>query len=163
MRKIGIFLFILSGCSIGMNMDKDGFKPDFSGGPPTMVYKTRADYSSYVPVLLSDDKSRIISYPAPSDLFVGGKYTVPTPLKEGYLLDNRGINQNVAYLKLSYREYSNFKEVPSTDALYKMIIDKDPLTELCDCGNRHAIKNPEKALNKLIRKGKLRKDCRVIK
>src|ERR1035437_9891940 len=105
--RIWIFLaMIIAGCNSGGKMissnKKGGFSPDFSTGPPTMVYKTKADYSKNVPVTLSDDKSVIISYPAPIDLKPGGSFATPTLLQDGYLLDNRGINAKVAFLKMTY-------------------------------------------------------------
>lgn len=103
---------------------------------PTYIYKTRSDYYNNVPVLLSKDKKSIISFPAPEDILSDGKPTYPTRLNHGYLLDNRGININVAFLKLTYQEYSQLKSLPSPEALIEMILDNDPLTELCDCGPR---------------------------
>ena len=69
---------------------------DFSG-PPTTLYKTKADYNNKVPVTLSEDKTKIVSYPSPKDVFYNGNFAYPTPLAQGYLLDNRGIGKNVAY------------------------------------------------------------------
>ena len=47
--------------------------------PIVYVYKTKADYSHNVPVLMDQSKSRIISYPHPNDLLIGGKLCLPTP------------------------------------------------------------------------------------
>ncbi len=140
------------------------YTPDFkTNGPPALVYKTKTDYFNLVPIILSDDKSSIVSYPHPSDLKSGDNYLTPTVLKNGYLLDNRGIGKNVAFIKLTYQEYGNLKEQPSLDELYALIIDKDPLTELCNCGNKLGLTHPAEQLNSLIDSGKLRTSCLPIK
>ncbi len=139
------------------------FVPQYTPGPPALIYKTNKDYSNLVPVLLSDDKTEIISYPHPSDLKVGSGYPLPTFLNKGYLLDNRGIGKNVAFLKLTYKEYSELKEVPKLKELYSYIIDNEPLKELCDCGNKTAFTDIEKQLNSIIDNNKLRTTCKRIK
>ncbi len=164
-----IFIVVIfSGCcttnkNTGSTDDQDLFKPDYSKGPPTIVYKTRADYYYNVPVILSEDKSEIVSYPHPSDIIVDGKFQLPTRLSDGYLLDNRGITKNVAFLKLTYEEYSKLEKPLSLKEMYDMIIDKDPLTEMCNCGNKYAFKNLSVELNKLVEENKLRATCKDIK
>ena len=137
--------------------------PIFTPGPQTIVYKTKNDYSNLVPILLSDNKKEIISYPHPSDLKVGNSYVFPTFLKKGYLLDNRGISKNVAFLRYTYEEYASLKNAPTLKELYENIIDKDPLVELCDCGNRAAFTNITMQINKLIDKKKLETTCKKTK
>jgi hypothetical protein len=139
------------------------FEPVFTPGPPTMVYKTRKDYRMLVPVILSEDKTTIVSYPHPSDIKTGSGYATPTALNGGYLLDNRGINENVAFLKLTYEEYAALKEAPAPDELYAMILDDDPLTELCNCGNRSAFADVITRLNQIIDRKKLRSACKPVK
>ncbi|MDZ4667204.1 MAG: hypothetical protein SGJ00_04900 [bacterium] len=160
MRKLIILLLVVAACK-GQN--KATFTPDFVTGPPTIVYKTKADYRNFVPVLLSDDKSEIISYPHPSDIKVGEEYAKPSLLKDGYLLDNRGVGQNVAFLNYTYEAYAKLEEVPSLKDLYAHIVDKDPLLEMCNCGSMKGLENREQQLNKLIDQKKLRKVCKVIK
>lgn len=131
--------------------------------PHLMVYKTKADYNNYVPVILSDDKTKIISYPHPTDLKVGDKLQLPTLLHEGYLLDNRGLGKNVAFVKINYEEYSKLQSVPTLKELYDLIIDKNPLIELYDCGIRTDSIDDINKLNNLIDSKKLRSVCIVIK
>jgi len=131
--------------------------------PHVIVYKTKKNYNKNVPVILSYDKSKIVSYPDPSDVRTDNGYAVPTKLKHGYLLDNRGIGLNVAFLKLTYNEYAALHQAPSLDSMYNMIIDKDPLLELYDCGSRYEMVDPVKEINELIKKGELRKNCKVVK
>jgi hypothetical protein len=139
------------------------FVPDYTPGPPTIVYKTKSDYSKNVPVILSDDKTTIVSYPHPNDINVGNSFPFPTQLNNGYLLDNRGINPNVAYLKLTYEEYSKLQNPLSLKEMYDQIIDKNPVTEMCDCGNQKAFTNLTDQLNRLITDKKLKTRCKSLK
>jgi hypothetical protein len=131
-------------------------------GSRVYVYKTTANYNNRVPILLNEDGTEIISYPHPSDLKSGIEDRLPTVLSNNYLLDNKGINKNVAFLKLSYEEYSKLENPPTLEALFDMVVDKKPLTELCDCGYRSAFTDIEKQLNELIKNGKLKTVCKVI-
>jgi len=130
--------------------------------PPCIVYKTRADYSKYVPVILSQDKSFITSFPGVLDVVRDGKFTYPTPLADGYLLDNRGIGPDVAFLNITYEQYNRNDEVPLASDLFQRILDKDPVLEMYQCGNRGDYTDPEKELNNLIRSGNL-KSCQRLK
>lgn len=118
--------------------------------PRAMVYKTKKDYSKNVPVTLNEDKTAILSYPAPTDIFYNNAFAYPTPLDNGYLLDNRGIGPNVAFLDYTYQEYSKLKQVPEMKILYKKIIDNNPLLELWDCGTRKQSKSEIEIYNALI-------------
>ena len=142
---------------------KTEFAPVFTSGPPVLVYKTKGHYDNLVPDVLSEDKSEIVSYPHPSDISVAGEFTLPVDLNNGYLLDMRGIGKNTAFLKLSYEDYSKLDSVPSLKELYALIIDKDPFTELCNCGIKTAFTDQTKQLNELIDGNKLRTLCKVIK
>lgn len=102
--------------------------------PSVFVYKTKADYSHNVPVILSEDKKTIVSFPDPSDLMVNGEFRTPVKLSEGYLLDRKGISKNVAFLRFTYDEYSKLTKIPSTEELKYLILENDPLLELWDCG-----------------------------
>ncbi|MFZ4545729.1 MAG: hypothetical protein ACOYOA_16890 [Saprospiraceae bacterium] len=139
------------------------FSPVYTSGPPVLVYKTKAVYKNYVPVILSSDKQEIVSYPHPSDVKTGKGLLIPTKLHNGYLLDNKGIGKNVAFLKMTYEEYSKLEKLPSLKELFELIIDKDPLLELCDCGSKSAFVNVTKQLNSLIDKKVLRTKCKEIK
>lgn len=123
---------------------------------PTLVYKTKQNYDNLVPILLSDDKTEIVAYPATTDIYYEGKLALPTKLAQGYLLDNRGISKNTAFLKLTYQEYAKLEKVPTLAEFYSMIVDKNPLLELYHCGNRENYQDIAKELNKLILNGKLK-------
>ena len=128
-----------------------------------IVYKTKADYNNYIPVILSDNKSEIISYPATSDVVSTNEFLKPTLLNNGYLLDNKGINRNVAFIKITYEEYAKFQSVPTLKELFSLIIDNDPLIEIYDCGIRTNLIDDVKKLNNLIDKNKLQSECKNLK
>ncbi len=130
---------------------------------PTTIYKADESYYDKVSILLSDDKSRIVSYPHPTDVFYKGKLALPTKLKKGYYLDNRGVNGNTAFLNISFAKYAQLKSVPSLAKFNEMIIDKDPIIELYRCGDRTLLKNEVEELNHMIEKNLLEDQCQRIK
>jgi hypothetical protein len=123
--------------------------------PPCIVYRTRSDYSANVPVILSDDRSMIVSFPDIKDIYFNGTLSRPTRLTDGYLLDNRGIGPMVAFLSYTYEDYSRLASTPSVEELMNHIIDKDPLAEMYQCGLRSSYSNAEQELNVIITSGKL--------
>jgi hypothetical protein len=143
---IAAALLLLGGCSAAV--------VDYSP-PSTHVYRTRADYNNLVPVALSVDRSRLISFPSPGDLYTNGVLAIPTLLEGGYLLDNRGISSTVAFLRMTYLEYAALRVPPSPDQLMAMIIDKEPLIDMYNCGNRWRFHNIVQEVNDIIRNGNL--------
>jgi hypothetical protein len=146
---------IIGPCGVSRDHKQKSVAVDYSG-PPTLVYKTNKDYYNNVPVTLSADKSRIVNYPAISDVFYKGVLAYPFRLADGYLLDNRGINENTAFLEYTYEEYSKLKELPELTDLYSFIIDKEPFIELYNCGNRYRFKDEIAELNEIIKSNKLK-------
>ena len=122
-------------------------------GPDVIIYKTKADYYQLVPVIMNEAKTEIVSFPAPRDLRYKGKPAIPDRLAGDYLLDNRGINENVAFLSITYEEYMNMTKTPPVEELKKQIIDTDPLIVMYNCGKRQLYKNEIDELNKLITEG----------
>ena len=150
-------LIILSGILSGKMNKQSAAEPHF------IVYKTKKNYDKNVPVTLSDDKSKIVSYPDPSDVKNDNGFTTPTKLKHGYLLDNRGVGVNTAFLRMTYKEYAKLQKLPTLDAMYKMIIDKDPIAELYDCGSRYEMTDPVREINEVIKKDELKKVYKQMK
>ncbi len=121
---------------------------------PVTIYKTTKDYSQNVPVIMNADRTEIVSYPDPKDIRKSSK---PTQLNNGYLLDNRGIGENVAFLSYTYDEYSKLASAPSREQLMNSIIDKHPLTTIVDCGHASDYSgNLVDALNEYISNNKLK-------
>lgn len=177
-RKIVVFLIkiiilvsliALYRCGANTKLEKDTekikfkFIPDFNVGKHTFVYKTRKNFNDNIPVLLSEDKTKIISYPHPLDVTVENILVIPTKLKNGYLLDNKGISKNAAFISIKYDAFSKMKNAPSYDVLYSLIIDKDPITELYDCGNKIAFDDELSQLNHMIKNNSLGTICKRIK
>jgi uncharacterized protein YcfL len=131
--------------------------------PKVIIYKMKKDYSNNVPVTLSADKKTIVSYPHPRDVYTNGKLAVPTQLKKGYWLDNRGINENVAFLSYTYEEYAALSNVPDLNTLYEKIIDKDPIKEMWLCGSRYSYNDIVNELNEVITNKELEKKFKRIK
>lgn len=132
-------------------------EPLLKDNPPkgmaqALVYKTRGDYNNLVPVTLNSARSAIVSYPAPSDVYYKGTLAKPIQLASGYLLDNRGINAQTAFLSITYEEYSQLTNV-TPEFLWQNIIDLTPLTELYQCGNRSDFTNEVEQLNAIIESG----------
>ena len=168
-RIFALLLIILVAWSCGtqkkvdnMNSKKKIIDIDYSAGPTTYVYKTKADYNNLVPVILSDDKTKISSFPHPKDVFYNGKLALPVQLENGYLLDNRGISSNVAFLNITYEEYSKLDSTPPVDSLFNMIADNNPLIELYNCGNRYQYKDEVVDLNNMIKKKQLDKCKKLV-
>jgi hypothetical protein len=159
---IFIHSFILS-CSNSAKVNdskNNNMESEMSGnkemaGPPVIVYQTKADFFDKVPVTLSQDKSEVISYPGVKDIFFNGEFSYPTKLNNGYLLDNRGIDPNSAFLNLSYEEYSKLQTYPTKSELYSLILEKDPFTEMYNCGNKYKYKDLVQELNAMIDNEKL--------
>ena len=128
--------------------------------PPCIIYKTKHNYDKQVAVTLSADKSKIVSYPHPRDVFKNGTLCEPVRLAKKFRLDRRGINPNVAFLSITYEEYSQLKSAPTIQELESMIIDRDPLLKMYRCNFPDA-ENRIGELKKMIRKGC--KDCQELK
>ena len=122
-------------------------------GPKVIIYQTVKDYSKLVPITLSDDGKSIVSYPDVKDVYYNGSLAYPTQLNKGYLLDNRGINQNVAFLNITYEAYSKLPATPAPDKLLKMVADSKPIKIMYSCGVRSIYKDIEKELNSKIDAG----------
>lgn len=121
--------------------------------PAIVIYKTKANYSMLVPVVLSADKKEIVSYPDPKDVKDDSGFYYPTALKNGYWMDNIGVGVNTGYLGMSLKEYSQLKEPLSLDEMMVMLVDANPFTEMWNCGNRGSVSLTE--LNKSIENNKL--------
>ncbi|MDL2221386.1 hypothetical protein LJC35_02395 [Parabacteroides sp. OttesenSCG-928-N08] len=121
--------------------------------PQVQIYKTKQDYSRQVPILLNEAKDEIVSYPHPTDLCPGGYCAYPTPLADGFWLDNRGIGASVAFLSYTYEEYAALASPPSQKQLMEAIVDSDPLTELYQCGSVASFTDLVEELNTLIKAG----------
>jgi len=148
-----IALLAISSCKSPQNhMQSNNAKVT---GPKVVIYKTRDNYFLHVPVSLSKNKRNVTSFPAPGDLKTNGELAMPLKLENGYLLDRRGINENCAFLKLTYYEYNRLAQTPSAEELMELVLDADPITEMYYAGRMSDYKDPVNELNELILKGDL--------
>lgn len=152
---IPVLLLIVVACTSQKKKKELESKVNYIGAP-TIVYKTKKDYSGNVPVMLNATKDTIISYPAKEDLKLNGTWAYPSLLHKDFLLDNRGIGPNVAFLKYSYEEYYNLSSIPNEKELMAAIIDKDPLKEMYNLGSRYQYKNVIDSINSLIDNGDIK-------
>lgn len=129
---------------------------NMSALPNVIIYKTKADYFDFVPITMSADKKEIISYPAPTDIKIGDNLTYPTKLKKGYLLDNRGINENSVFTTITYEQYSKLKEAPTLAYFYSHLKEKNPFIQILNLGKRTDFYDLENEINKLIVEKKLK-------
>jgi hypothetical protein len=118
--------------------------------PSVIIYKTKGDYFNKVPVGLNEERTAIVSYPGKTNI----RGQEPIFLEYGFLLDKRGINPNVAFLKYTYDEYLQLEEIPPLSVLFNDIIDADPLTEMYHCGKISDFRNGEvvEQLNDTLKK-----------
>lgn len=131
--------------------------------PPVIIYKTRGNYYENVPVGLSSDKSRVVSYPATKDVSQGGQFRFPDKLAGGYLLDNQGIGPESGFLKITYAEYHRLAKTPDANELKTQIADDRPFTEMYRCVRHWPKDKMVDELNTLIQDGKLLERCTKIK
>lgn len=129
-----------------MKSDQNAFLP----GPKVIIYQTKEDYSKFVPVILADDGKSIESYPDIKDVYFNGKLAYPTQLHKGFWLDNRGISGNVAFLNLTYEEYSKLTKTPLPDELIEMVTETQPIVSMYNCGQRSSYRDIVKELNAKI-------------
>lgn len=143
-----LVLILFLSCSNQNKIADNGLKAN----EPFVIYKTKVDYYDKIPVTLSNDKTVIVSYPAPSDIKMGDQLIQPILLSDGYLLDQRGINLNVAFTSYTYKEYAALKETPSIEQFFERMIDNDPLLEFYDCQKKLKIKSDLVKVNKMLNK-----------
>jgi len=162
------FLFLSYSCCTSRNQKKASSitqenTPPKLPSPAVIIYKTKGDYNYNVPVILSVDKTRIISFPDPKDIRIDGNFTYPDELVDGYLLDKRGINEHAAFLKFTYEDYYNMDNIPTAERLMNYILDDDPFIEIYDAGKKGQYKNIIDDLNTMILQGKIREMKNLLK
>lgn len=122
---------------------------------PLIIYQTKEDYSSYVPVRLSADGMKITAFPAPQDVKKGEHLRYPLRLKKGYWLDQQGVGPHTAFLNITYPEYAALATSPTPGQLMQRILTKTPFTRMYECGKASDYEDIERSLNEMIVKEKL--------
>lgn len=148
------FSVILGGCKSKALVEKSKNQAMVSS-PSVIIYQTKDDYFMHVPVELSEDMKTLVSYPAPGDVFYRGDLAYPVRLEGNFLLDRRGIGPQTAFLKWTYYEYSRLPKTPSQEEIFKMMLDKNPIKVMYDCGRQSSFKDLEQEINAKILAGDL--------
>lgn len=94
--------------------------------PKVRIYKTNGNYAANVPVTLDASRTKLISFPAPSDL----QGCEPVELDNGFLLDRRGVGPATAFTRWTYKEYSALPSTPATEEIMDNLIPGAAVTEL---------------------------------
>lgn len=121
-------------------------------GAPLIIYKTNADFSDKIPVAVSKQTKKIVSYPALGDIYLNGKLAKPTKLDNGYWLDNFGVSAHSAYTSYSFDDYAKLEKAPKLDSLTMSIIEYNPIVEIYHCGSRSDFSTIDE-LNALVKSG----------
>jgi hypothetical protein len=122
-----------------------------------VVYKSKKDFSTFVPIHLSEDKKNIIGYPAKEDLKQLGNSNAVV-LENGYYLDLVGVNLNSVFTSYTLEVYKKINN-PSLEDFKNHIIHLNPFEEMYICSDKHT--NTE--LEQYIKAGALIKYCSKIK
>ncbi|MEI6764377.1 MAG: hypothetical protein WCM76_01975 [Bacteroidota bacterium] len=99
----------------------------------------------------------IVSFPDVKDIYFRGKLAIPTQLPDGFLLDNRGIGSDIAFLSYTYAEYAALETTPTTEQLLNHIIDTNPLDIMYSCHCEH----DSAVISGMIQKGEFDKFSRI--
>lgn len=149
-RLLTIICFLLLiGC--------ERFEIGRSDAGPMTIYKTRQDYSGYLSVSLTPDKSGVSSYPEPADLDNGNKEIL---LKNDYKTSLIWLDYVYTDIKLNdwgrIWDSIHGNNIQTSQFLYDHIIDFDPFIEFYIDYERIVDYNPDTVfLNAIIKNGEL--------
>lgn len=124
--------------------------------PNVRIYRTSIDVDKYVPVTVNPVDGRIMAYPAPTDI-TGA--SMPVVLKDGWLLDRRGISPDTRFVRYTYSEYHDLSEAPSVAQLSEAIIPDARVTEIVELPYKTGSVTPAQA-DSIIADGLKR--CEVV-
>ena len=113
--------------------------------PKAVAYKTNGDYNDYVPVIVSDDGTKLVAYPDPTDI---RENSTPVELGNGWLLDRRGsIGKNTRFTKWTYAEYAKLPVVPKRAVIMESLLPDARVTEVkvLPITYSEALASPQKA------------------
>ena len=127
--------------------------------PKAKIYKVNPYYVDKVAVSMSPDKSRLISFPAPSDVTDA---TSPVGLIDGYYLDCQGIGINTMFLQWTRHEYNRMSQTPSKAQIMEAILPASYIEEIIELPLTTSLALSDTAtVNNMIREGL--PGCKVIK
>lgn len=151
-------------CLLGL-IGCERFEIGSSDAGPMTIYKTRQDYSDYLSVSLTPDKSKISSYPGPTDIDNGNKAIL---LKDDYKTSLIWLDYVYTDIKLNdwERIWDSIHDnhIQTSQFLYDHIIDFDPFVEFYIDYERIVDYNPDTVfLNTIIKNGELNKYFERVK
>lgn len=114
---------------VGMQRDTTitGNTPGLAALPQASIYRTSQDVDAYVPVQVNPASGELISYPAPGDI-TGA--SMPVVLKDGWLLDRRGVSPGTRFVRYTYSQYAALPQAPTPAQLMEAIIPGARVVEI---------------------------------
>ena len=101
---------------------------------------------------MNKERTKIVGFPAPSDLIINDELQTPIALDNGFYYDRRGVSINTVFLNMTYVDYSKLTKAPSVKEMLKMIKDTNPIAELYYCYGLKQNSTTEE-MNALIKAG----------
>lgn len=124
--------------------------------PNARIYRTNTDVDKYVPVTVNPATGELVSFPAPTDITPA---SMPVVLKDGWLLDRRGISPNTRFIRYTYSQYHDMSEGVSTSMILNSLIPDARVTEIVELPYKVGNVTPEQA-DSIITDGLKR--CEVV-
>ncbi len=150
MRSKGFWTFVVAiffSCVVAAQL-----KP----GSGAYVFKSKHDCARYVLVGLSPDGRKVSWVPRPADV----NKNVPKLLGNQYWVSTQNVSVTTAVLAITRAEYAKMVHAqPTADDLYFLITEKHGITEVWDC----SMAGDEKALRKIVKEGRLKSACKIVK
>ena len=82
---------------------------------------------------MDEKREQILSFPSPVDIRAGSRINAPILLEQGFLLDQRGIHPNSAFLTTTFEEYGKLTSTPTNEELMALVSDTDPFVIMYRC------------------------------
>lgn len=125
-------------------------------GGSVYVFKSKHDCSKYVLVGLSGDGRKVSWVPRPAEV----TRNVPKLLANDHWVSTQNVSVTRAVLAITRAEYAKMVHVrPTAEELYYLITEKHGITDVWDCTSA----GDENALRKIVKDGRLKVVCKVIK
>lgn len=127
---------------------------------PMVIYRVNGNYNNHIPVGFDEEKNKITSYPAPSDVVVDGNYKKPIELGNNWFLDQIGVSFNSKFLAVPYEEYAEFEEVNLEEMKARMILNSE-FYDFYECASNLDVEEIKKAFSNEIDWKYLNENCKL--
>lgn len=157
--------------------------PLVGDGVEVSILKVKENNDGFIPVALSEDRSKITAFKGPGDLYnyylAIGNFPEPIKLESDFYF-NFVFGESTVFLNIPYTDWVDvdnfeYKPAPSTNIMYKMIKDKEPFSEGYKCTvysvdeeslfhgiSKSQLRSLEKELNEIIENNQISERCRKI-